>query len=378
MHPFVPLGIEFIRSGALASAGPNAFAIYVALRAHVWRSARTGPAHLRELVDAGKLVASVSRRELEELTGLTVNTVVRALARLRELEWIETLDRQGRGASLFVLGLVDPQGRELFFADRSNGDRVTRSTTPRDQDLIDGGSPFDPPGDQDLIARGSKFDPPNREEEKEGREGEKKITVRMPVRAADGSLVRASPQQPGLLWGPAADRATRPRPARPDDLVETDIGRRITRDELDALESYRAKRRDGRASSITAQEFIAAWRQNVFVIFRVEDAASWASTRADRERLARTVTTVINRTFGGNRVRFRAALSTIPKWWQKRKEKGERWPGPPFPHLEVDVLGGRGNVSRVLDAWLAGEMDEHLTQDDRDELDRDERSRLGR
>lgn len=116
---FVPVGVEFLRSGYAARVGAAAWVVYVVLRAAVWRRP-TG--ELGDLYQEGVLAARIKVEEICAQTGFSDRHVRNAIDKLREIGWIQT--RSNGHVLTFVVGRVltfEHNGRganvEAYFAD---------------------------------------------------------------------------------------------------------------------------------------------------------------------------------------------------------------------------------------------------------------------
>ena len=115
---FILKDFPFYDSMAAPVVGVTAVFIYELLRRHVWRSTARGSDRSRSAFGNGKLCASISRKRLALMSGVSVRQVQYDINRLRDIGWVRSKNGRWTGETLlYELGYRDRQGSEMFYAD---------------------------------------------------------------------------------------------------------------------------------------------------------------------------------------------------------------------------------------------------------------------
>lgn len=339
---------NLIRGGGIAEVGSNAWAVYLVLRDHVWRSKEVGLPELQEAAAVGVLATVMRRKRIADMTGMSESTVKRAIATLKSSGWI-ALDRKEGRLTTYVLGRVD--GGERYFADdltRVTGDpdpgqvdpgQVERAGSPVAQTRVTG----DPnpghgrPGHSEQAIEQAKEQATGRALRKT-----KKRTDAVPTEDDRGDPTPRPP--PRRAWADMPDEED-PVPAAP---VEEEGGRRVHPDEARRLASARAKAARGAKGEYSSVEVVAVWRAEYFAAFGGEDTD--LETIAQQQRAARTVATRVRRWCAGDVTRLLAYLGAMIRLWRDKKPDA-RFPSSATPRLATLLKQGRDGRSTFWRDW---------------------------
>jgi hypothetical protein len=345
---------DLIRGGGIAEVGANAWAVYLVLRDHVWRSTDSGRREIRVAASRGDLAAMMRRRKICEMTGMSEATVKRALGSLARVGWVVPEARPG-SLTVYVLGRSNGGG-ESYFAERTGVTRdpgQERTGVTRDPGQERTGVTRDPgtqvtrdPGVGSPVTRA--FRTSNKEQatleqatQERPLRKTKKRTDAVPTEDDRGDPTPRPP--PRRAWADMPDEED-PVPAAP---VE-EGGRRVHPDEARRLASAKAKAARGAKGEYSSVEVVAVWRAEYFAAFGGEDTD--LETIAQQQRAARTVATRVRRWCAGDVTRLLAYLGAMIRLWRDKKPDA-RFPSSATPRLATLLKQGRDGRSTFWRDW---------------------------
>lgn len=339
---------DLIRGGGIALVGTNSFGIYLILRDYVWRSSTKGLLDLRDAWKQQELTASLSLGRLGILSGLSRNSVRRALSNLEEIGWIELFKSESK-TRIYRLGRVEDRV-EVYLSEVGGGPQLTQKkpegsilhptergpnlTPPRGELRTPGGCATDP-------SMGCATDPLTLNLNSE----RKLLTKQRSNRPIRKVLKRSGIRAEGPTQNPT------PLPLAPE---PANGARKLTPEEARHLKSALAKKADDRVGDYTGREVVAAWRAEYHRIFEVEDVD--LRTKTARTRAARTIETRSGGWFEGDRTALITYLRASLRWWKRRKDDRESFPAalPSLEQLFEQKAGGR--ASWFFKHWQSGGM----------------------